>query len=302
MNRPPDLDRERKEHIVQFYSDDDLMLGVCADILGSAIRSGDAAICVATTDHRKDLEQRFKLHGQNLTDAIETGRFIFLDATDALSAVLPEWGFDAARASELFGSAIAKVRAAATRNNPRVALVGEMVALLWSNGRHDDVVEWEHSCNDLGNGCGMSVYCGYPMEAFKHERDRGYFQMICAEHSVVTLPAGLPLFHREDSAAPAEGELDEVRSQAEQLIRGEVRLDYPQWQRHYQSALLETDRNKLFKQVEIAEAALLTWIQTLPAGGENVAERHDLMKAWSGLQMIKKEKLAFGWNTSENRR
>ncbi len=33
---------------------------------------------------------------------------------------------------------------------------------------------------------------------------------------------------------------------------------FPNWQREYESALLETDESVLFKRVEVAEAAILT--------------------------------------------
>ena len=35
-------------------------------------------------------------------------------------------------------------------------------------------------------------------------------------------------------------------------------LRFPNWQREYEAALLETDESVLFKRVEVAEAAILT--------------------------------------------
>jgi hypothetical protein len=81
--------------------------------------------------------------------------------------------------------------------------------------------------------------------------------------------------------------------QAEQLLQRDRSLRYPEWQKFYRAALLETDRDALFKQVETAEAAVLVRIQELPPKAGNLAERHQLMDAWSGLQMIKKWKLGF---------
>jgi hypothetical protein len=45
--------------------------------------------------------------------------------------------------------------------------------------------------------------------------------------------------------------------------------------------------------VETAEAAVLVRLQELPPKAGNLDERHQLMDAWSGLQMIKKWKLGF---------
>ena len=118
-------------------------------------------------------------------------------------------------------------------------------------------------------------------------------ELICAEHSPVTLPAGLPFPSSPGRRANLKARFKETAKQAEQLVQPESSLRYPEWQNFYKAALLETDRKALFKQVETAEAAVLVRLQELPPKAGNRDERRQLMDAWSGLQMIKKWKLGF---------
>jgi hypothetical protein len=70
-------------------------------------------------------------------------------------------------------------------------------------------------------------------------------------------------------------------------------LQFPQWQREYEAALIETDHKILFKQVEVAEAALRTRRETLTPDGDGLAERLEIDKALEKLQALKKDVLKF---------
>jgi hypothetical protein len=281
------------EHVVQFWCDDEALLDKMAGSISSAIEAGEAAICIATKMHREGLANRFRLHGYDLTSAITQGRYVTLDAAQTLSAVMPKGNFEEVRFSEFFGNVIVKARNAIERRDPRVTVFGEAVSLLWSRGNHDDAIRWERSGNLLARGNEISVCCGYALRAFDLQRDNEYFQMICAEHTAVVLPAGLPALSSKERQEHIKPDLKKIFLQAEQLVHKDTRLLYPGWQGPYRAALLETDRKQLFKEVEIAEAVVLARLQMLSAESDNPAERQQLLHAWSGLQMIKKRKLGF---------
>ena len=170
---------------------------------------------------------------------------------------------------------------------------GEAVALLWSRGNYDDVLRWERSWNALGQANTVSLRCGYAIRTINLQRDNDYFLMMCAAHSAVSLPAGIPDVSSKQRQEHTKAELKQVLLEAERLVQRDTSLRYPEWQGHYRVALLETDRNRLFKEVEVAEAAVLTRLQALPPETNSRAERAQLMHAWSGLQMIKRRKLGF---------
>lgn len=67
----------------------------------------------------------------------------------------------------------------------------------------------------------------------------------------------------------------------------------PRWQLEYESTLQETDRNALFKRIEIAEAAILTRREALEQTPDGLEERRELEKALTTVLLVKKEILQF---------
>jgi hypothetical protein len=68
-------------------------------------------------------------------------------------------------------------------------------------------------------------------------------------------------------------------------------LRFPEWQREYESALLETDQKALFRCVEAAEAAVLTRRDALLTDDDE--ERRAIQDALSNLGVLKREQLQF---------
>jgi hypothetical protein len=71
-------------------------------------------------------------------------------------------------------------------------------------------------------------------------------------------------------------------------------LRFPNWQREYESALLETDKSVLFKRVEVAEAAILTRRDALEHDSSSQAERAAIEDALANLRVLKRDQLHFG--------
>ena len=71
-------------------------------------------------------------------------------------------------------------------------------------------------------------------------------------------------------------------------------LRFPVWQSAYQAMLVETDNDKLFKLVEVAEAAVLTRRAALRGNPNHHSERRALEEALANLRVVKKDRLKFG--------
>ena len=71
-------------------------------------------------------------------------------------------------------------------------------------------------------------------------------------------------------------------------------LRFPNWQREYESALLETDESVLFKRVEVAEAAILTRRDALEHDSSSQTERGGIEEALAKLRVLKRDRLHFG--------
>ena len=77
-----------RRHEVGFYSDDRLFLHSVTQFISTALKAGNAAIVVATESHRNSLLPRWQAHGVDIAAAIEQGRYVSVDAADALSTVM----------------------------------------------------------------------------------------------------------------------------------------------------------------------------------------------------------------------
>jgi CheY-like chemotaxis protein len=73
-----------RRHEVGFYSDDRRFSDDLTQFIGAALKAGNAAIVVATESHRDNLLPRLQAHGLDIGAAIEQGRYVALDAADAL--------------------------------------------------------------------------------------------------------------------------------------------------------------------------------------------------------------------------
>jgi PAS domain S-box-containing protein len=176
------------DHSLQFYVEDAALLDSLSRSIGTAMGTGDAAVAIATKAHLDGLAFRLKRRGLDLTKVIETGRYIPWDARETLSRFVSEGWPDAMRFAEIIGNVIERARSAAEGDDPRVFVFGEMVAILWAEGRPGSALYLEQLWNDLGKKHSFTLRCAYPIKAFDREDHGEPFLKICAEHSTV-IPA-----------------------------------------------------------------------------------------------------------------
>jgi PAS domain S-box-containing protein len=179
---------DQHAHIVQFYERDDFMVAEVARFIGTAIGAGGSGIVIATKPHRDGIAQQLASHGLNVTMAIAQGRYLALDAAETLAKFMITGQPDRERFTSVIGEVVERARKAVGREGARVAAFGEMVALLWAEGKREAAIQLEQFWNSLAETHSFSLHCAYPMKGFSC-RDHGEpFLQICAEHSSV-LPA-----------------------------------------------------------------------------------------------------------------
>lgn len=173
-----------QEHGVQFYSQDKFLIEELTAYIGSALCAGDAAIVVCTEPHRESLLKRL-MSGISVPALMEQGRLVVLDAQQMLGTFMVEGWPNEQRFKEVVGGVVAKSAVAAQTEHPRVAIFGEMVALLVAQGEPDAAVRLEQLWNSLSQTRSFSLFCAYPMSSFKKEADANLFVQVCNEHSAV---------------------------------------------------------------------------------------------------------------------
>jgi PAS domain S-box-containing protein len=176
---------ERRTHVVRFYGEDSYLVQEWSLLVGTALVNGDAVIVVATETHRYALARELKARGLEVARALAEGRYVPLDASQILSRFMVSEMPDARRFAELIGGTIARAKAAGKSDQPRVLIFGEMVALLWADGRHEAAIRLEELWNDLATKHSFSLRCAYPINGFYRNEDIEPFMRICAEHSAV---------------------------------------------------------------------------------------------------------------------
>src|ERR1700704_4349552 len=174
-------------HSVQFYAHDSFLLDGLSRFIGTALGAGDAAIVLATPAHREALERRLQARGLSTAKSIRQGRYIVLDAAGTLQKFLVEGFPDAARFREVLSSIVVRARGA-VETGSRVVAFGEMVALLWEDGKYDAAIRLEQLWNELAKQHPFYLHCAYPIKGFAQDHHGAPFLKICSEHSDV-IPA-----------------------------------------------------------------------------------------------------------------
>jgi PAS domain S-box-containing protein len=177
------LGREKSGHAVQLYSDDAFLLEILTGFIGGALSAGDGALVVATRAHAHSLEQRLRQRGLDTGMAIRQGRYIVLDARELLPRFMVNDSVDELRFMEVIRAALTQIRDAGPQANRRIAVFGELVALLWAEGKMQEAIRVEKLWNKLAEEHRFFLLCAYPVTGFSDEKDIQPFLDMCRQHS-----------------------------------------------------------------------------------------------------------------------
>src|ERR1700694_4652510 len=184
-------------HVVQLYTDDGFLIDVLSQFIGGALAVGDASLVIATKPHRTELERRLSAYGLDTAKAAMQGRYLTLDATETVPKLMVSGSVDEGRFNDIIGSALSQMRGAAKER--RLAVFGELVALLWAEGKPQEAIRVEQLWNDLAKSHSFSLLCSYPITGFDNERHIEPFLKMCSTHSgVVPSETYLGLSSEED--------------------------------------------------------------------------------------------------------
>jgi signal transduction histidine kinase len=172
-------------HGVQFYSQDKFLLEELSEYVGNALRAGDAAVVIATEQHCDGLLPGLMAQGLDIAALLDAGRFVSIDAKQVLAAFMLDGWPHEGRFKDVVGGIVAKAVHCAGGVPPRAAIFGEMVALLWAEGKTEASIRLEQLWNELARTEPFSLFCAYPMSGFNREEDLGLLLKVCNEHSVV---------------------------------------------------------------------------------------------------------------------
>ena len=229
-------DHQHTAHVVQFYGEDRFLLDELSRFIGNALGAGESAVVIATQEHCEGLNQRLQAWGLDTARAVAQGRYLLLDAAETLSQIMHHGSPDPSRFAEVVGSAIAKVKAAAQGERGPVAAFGEMVALLWADGKSEAAMQLEQLWNEFAKTHPISLRCAYPMSSFCREEHGDSLLQICAQHSAVIPGESYTnlvsqderlrtIAHLQQKAQALETEVAQRRLAEEKLRRNQAELE-----------------------------------------------------------------------------
>jgi DNA-binding NarL/FixJ family response regulator len=175
----------RHSHEVAFHADDSSVVDGYARFIESSLKGGNAVIVVVTESHRASLIPKLEAQGVNVAAAIEQGRYIPLDAADALSRLTVNDVPDAALCNQVVGDLIMGAAEGVGGARGRVVVCGEIAPTLLAKDNGEGAVKLERLWDEITRRYGVHTLCGYLSSAFPHHEADPVFQEICAVHSAV---------------------------------------------------------------------------------------------------------------------
>jgi anti-sigma regulatory factor (Ser/Thr protein kinase) len=212
-------------HVVAVYERDHELAATVADFVLDGLEQGGTGIVVATLPHRRAIARALTSRGVGLDELVDSGRYRSLDARHTLATLLRDGHLDPDAFDRVLGDLIGPASAA----GPPVHVFGEMVALLWDDGKVAGALDLESLWNRLTAQHRFALLCAYGHASLERSDLRSTHAM-CDRHSAV-----LPLF---DTPGPGRVEPDAaarlflVAPTAPQEARAFVRTVLDQWGVH----------------------------------------------------------------------
>ena len=192
------LHPDKHSHIVQFYSDNALVVREAGKVLGEALSAGQSAVVIATLEHRNKIAEKLKREVQDFEKAVADGRYISLDAAELLSGFMVGGMPDPQRFTNIVGRLVARAASAARNAQPKVVAFGEMVAVLCAEGNSDAALKLETLWNELLERNPFFLYCAYPAQVFDNPSGAELFLRVCSEHGGIVggEDSSIPKLHK----------------------------------------------------------------------------------------------------------
>jgi DNA-binding NarL/FixJ family response regulator len=172
-------------HVVQFYTDDAVLLDELAALFRGSLGEGRSVAAIMTSSHRSGLEGRLLAQGVDVSEATQNGRLCMLDADQALSEFMEPAGPSRERFLLQFGNILRTLQAATVAKRSEVVVFGEMVAVLWAQKKYEAAIRLEELWNELALTSSFYLCCAYPANAFRDGLTLVPYAEICAQHSHV---------------------------------------------------------------------------------------------------------------------
>ena len=155
---------------MQFYGSESTLYSTAATFLSEGLILGQPALILATPEHRQGIVEQLYERLVDCECAVRDGDLVLLDA----QATLDLFMVDDRPNVDLFHENVGRIVGQVLNGRKRTVLraYGEMVDLLWRQGRTQAAIELEVLWNKLALSFDFALLCGYAMGSFYKQVDQ----------------------------------------------------------------------------------------------------------------------------------
>jgi hypothetical protein len=165
------------DHIAQTYQDEAFLLEAVGHYVRAGLRRGEGVVLIMRKTHWTALVAQFGT--LDLPAAVERGQVASYDADEMLAGLMKVGVPDHDAFHRMVGNAIGRMR----RSYPAVRAFGEMVDILWRDGRRAAAAELEKLWSDLVRTGPFALLCGYQVDPMDRAVYGGPFEALCNSHT-----------------------------------------------------------------------------------------------------------------------
>jgi len=171
----------KHHHAVQFYGNEQSLFTTVAGFLGEGLITGQPAIVIATESHRVAIVEHLCGRLIDCESARRSGSLLLLDAEDTLGQFMIGDEPDADLFEQNVGRLIQQM--VDGRGRPLIRAYGEMVDVLWKQGRPEAAIKLEILWNKLALKYSFALLCGYAMGNFY--KQARHLEGVCEQHTQI---------------------------------------------------------------------------------------------------------------------
>ena len=181
-------------HAVRFYDNEISLCRIVATFLTEGLAVGHPGVVIATPEHVQGIIAELRAREVDVAAAQASGGLIVLDAARTMNTFMVDGVPNRDRFLEVANEVIQ--RASRGRKDRVVRAYGEMVDILWRDGRDIAAIQLETLWNQLGRILGFSLLCGYAMGSFY--KDASVLE-VCRQHTHTISADGTARLSNADS-------------------------------------------------------------------------------------------------------
>jgi DcmR-like sensory protein len=172
------------EHACHFYDDDKELAARVASFLAPAFPADQAVIAIGTAHHLESIEREIRGAGHDLDGARLGGRYLALDAHETLKALMTRPVPTRDAFERVVGQHVARL--AGTHGGVRA--FGELVNLLWRDGKRQAALRLEELWNEALGYHPLALICGYSARPFRDSAEAAGLAGLITTHTSTTGP------------------------------------------------------------------------------------------------------------------